>query len=163
MEEYWSIIPEAPMYEIDNRGRVRNRETEKFLTAYPNTRGYPKVSMRVDGHSITRSVHGLVARAFLSGGDNDLEPNHIDGDKLNNAVENLEWTTHRENMLHASRTGLFKNHRGHSHIPVRIIETGEYFESIEACARAINGLGSCICQCIQGRQRAHKGYTFELA
>lgn len=159
--EVWRKIDEAPNYEVSNLGNVRNSKIKRNFRASPNTSGYPKVGLRVDGRSITRSVHGLVARAFIEGFREFLEPNHIDGNKFNNAVENLEWSTHRSNMFHAIATGLFTPSGGRPKRAVRILETGEVFESLSSCARAISGKRGCIVQCIEGRQKSHKGYTFE--
>lgn len=54
-------------------------------------------------------LHRIVAKAWISNPNNCHEVNHIDGDKLNNSVDNLEWITHSANMLHAYATGLFKH------------------------------------------------------
>lgn len=77
--------------------------------------------------------------------------NHKDGNKRNNHISNLEWNTMSENITHAYRNGL-KQRPDNADSPkckVRIVETGEVFESIGSCARAING------------DQAHKGYHFE--
>jgi NUMOD4 motif/HNH endonuclease len=163
-DEQWSVIDETPNYEVSNLGRVRNRSTGRLLKSSPNTRGYPKVGLRVEGRDLTRSVHGLVARAFLEVAVSLLEPNHKDGRKTNNSVENLEWVTHQQNMIHAAQNGLLNpGHGGPPRIRVRIIETGEIFESVNACARAIDGHHGCILQCLDGRQSSHRGFTFERA
>ena len=77
--------------------------------------------------------------------------NHKDGNKRNNHISNLEWNTMSENITHAYRNGLKQrpDNVGSPKCKVRIVETGEVFESIGSCARAING------------DQAHKGYHFE--
>lgn len=65
--------------------------------------GYPSVSL---GRRSTVFVHRIVAAAFIPNPLNLPHVNHLDGNKLNPAADNLEWTTHKENMRHASRLGL---------------------------------------------------------
>lgn len=71
-----------------------------------NRNGYLEVSLRVNGITVTKRVHRLVYEAFC--GCTDLEVNHIDGDKANNSLANLEVCTRKENMEHAKRKGLFR-------------------------------------------------------
>jgi len=69
--------------------------------------GYLHVSLRRPGEKqVKATVHRMVAIAFLP--MNGREVNHINGNKLNNAVENLEWCSHAENMAHAWDKGLFR-------------------------------------------------------
>lgn len=74
--------------------------------------GYPYVNLCVDDKRKKRTVHSLVAEAFLGEGD---EVNHKDGNKLNNHVDNLEWCTRAENHRHALETGLFVPPSGEDH------------------------------------------------
>jgi hypothetical protein len=67
---------------------------------------YLNCSLRVDGKTLPRDVHVLVARAFVPNPNNKPEVNHKDGNKWNNHWRNLEWVTKKENMEHASRNGL---------------------------------------------------------
>lgn len=68
---------------------------------------YKVVALSIGKKSITRTVHRLVAEAFIPNPQNKPQVNHIDGDKLNNCVENLEWVTAKENVQHAYANGLF--------------------------------------------------------
>lgn len=139
--EYWRIIPSFPVYSASNYGRIRNEGTGRILHVYVNRRGYLELTMYKDGRPTTRPVHRLVAEAFLGGPHPELDVNHIDGDKTNNCIENLEWCTREENVRHAVRTGLRKGPRRK---PVRIIETGEEFDSVRACANYFGVDVSCI-------------------
>lgn len=103
MEEQWKQIPEYPKYEASNLGKIRNIKTGRILKqAYLNS-GYSIVSMRIDGITKTVPVHRLVMLAF-DHRDNvsKLNVNHKDWDKTNNRLDNLEWVTAQENMLHGS-------------------------------------------------------------
>lgn len=74
---------------------------------------YLLVSLRHEGRSFTKTVHRLVAEHFIPNPLNKPEVNHIDGNKLNNNVCNLEWVTSSENSLHAIKTGLQKPTKPH--------------------------------------------------
>lgn len=67
---------------------------------------YARVSYEHDGKKKRAAIHRLVALAFIPNPENKPVVNHIDGNKRNNAVENLEWATYAENTLHAYRMGL---------------------------------------------------------
>jgi hypothetical protein len=103
-------IPGYSKYCVDSLGQVFNKKTGQKLTPWLSTKGYPTVSARSDTSRVQTPVHQLVARAFL-GEPNGLHVNHKDGNKCNNEPENLEYVTHRENLYHAYREGLFKDER----------------------------------------------------
>jgi len=84
-------------------------EPEREMSYTVNNRGYQTVVIRRKTHMI----HRLVAQAFIPNPDNKPCVNHIDGNKLNNQVSNLEWCSIQENNLHARQTGLHKQAVGH--------------------------------------------------
>lgn len=84
-------------------------EPEREMSYTVNNRGYQTVVIRRKTHMI----HRLVAQAFIPNPDNKPCVNHIDGNKLNNHVSNLEWCSIQENNLHARQTGLHKQAVGH--------------------------------------------------
>lgn len=149
-----------PHYTVTDDGIVTNTRTGKVLKACDNNRGYPTVNLYDDGVRTTKLVHRLVAETFVDGYKEGLTVNHKDGDKHNNSKDNLEWVTYSDNEYHAHRTGL---KHGPNQRPVRVIESGEVFESIKACARALGGDDRHIGECLAGRQRTHLGLTFEEA
>lgn len=93
-------------YLVSSCGRVYSEYTKRFLIAEPNSSGYLRVNLRKDGKSSHVFVHRLVAIAFLEQIAGKEEVNHIDGDKSNNAVENLEWVSRSENERHARNNKL---------------------------------------------------------
>ena len=88
------------LYSVTSDGRVWGHKRKKFLSLCPNGNGYSVVTLRGHGKS-TKSVHRLVAEAFLTKIKGKEQVNHIDGDKTNNSVGNLEWCNSSENHLHA--------------------------------------------------------------
>jgi len=112
-EIIWNDIIEDGIflnYQVSNNGLVRNKITGKILKQDISNSGYYRVSIYFNKHDFKhRSVHRLVAIAFIPNPENKREVNHIDGNKLNNNVSNLEWVTRSENEIHAMKTGLFLN------------------------------------------------------
>jgi hypothetical protein len=87
-------------YEVSNMGGVRNTKTGKTLNPSLSNCGYEIVSMSNNGKIKTANVHSLVAKTFIPNDNPQFytDVHHIDGDKLNNKVSNLRWTTHAENV-----------------------------------------------------------------
>lgn len=95
-----------PDYFITQQGSVESSRTGKILKGRLDKNGYLLVNLYKDRQSYTRKVHRLVAEAFIPNPDNKTQVNHKDGNKSNNHVINLEWSTQSENMRHAYRNGL---------------------------------------------------------
>lgn len=102
-DEIWQNIANFEnLYQISNYGNVKSlnyRKTgkEQILKPTTNNDGYKLVLLYKNGSRKTLSIHRLVANAFIPNPNNLPEINHIDRDKTNNTVENLEWCTHKEN------------------------------------------------------------------
>lgn len=88
-------------YKVDREGTVYSKQTGLPLAPATNKYGYKVVGLWENGKQSTYTVHRLVALAFIPNPDNKPCVNHIDGDKGNNLVSNLEWCTYSENTLHA--------------------------------------------------------------
>jgi hypothetical protein len=101
-------VKDFPNYAITKCGKVWSKNYNKFMTIQVKN-GYGKVNLRANGTTKQKFVHRLVALAYLSNTYNKKEVNHKDGNKLNNHVNNLEWSTPSENSKHAHNTGLSKN------------------------------------------------------
>lgn len=168
--ETWQDTPGNPNYIVSDTGRCRR----KGRTVDHSTRlkkGYVVTDLYQDGKRETRRMSRLVAEAFIPNPDDKPEVNHKDGNKLNNNVSNLEWCTKKENCRHAWDNGLAKPSRsmlgrknpnaGRKGKPIRIVETGEVFNTLKDCEEAIDGNNRHINDCLRGRQRSHRGYHFE--
>nr|DAF55175.1 MAG TPA: homing endonuclease [Siphoviridae sp. ctZHD14] len=109
MKEQWKKIfinGQVTVYSVSNLGRVRNDKKMTMLEGYVNNNGYSMVHLRNRIDKMC-SVHRLVMKAFEPCEEmDDLQINHIDGDKQNNTVSNLEWCDALYNVRHAFRTGL---------------------------------------------------------
>lgn len=88
-------------YNIYDDGRCFNRNTNKFLVGSVKNTGYRMYNLTINGEKKYYSAHRLVAIHFIPNPDNLPVVNHIDGNKLNNNVTNLEWATQSENRQHA--------------------------------------------------------------
>lgn len=97
-------------YQISTWGRVRNVVTGDHIKPYKNEKGYLKVSLHKDGVGHKKRVNRLVALAFIDNPYGLPMVNHKDGNKENNSISNLEWTTDEYNRIHARklREGIYK-------------------------------------------------------
>ena len=137
MKRAWSKIKNYDNYSVSNDGLVRNDKYNHIKAQRLDKHGYPMTSIYQDGKAHTSRIHRLVAEAFIDNPENKNQVNHIDGNKQNNNVNNLEWVTCSENMIHAFTHGLWtpninrgmlgkKNPNAGSHgKSIRVIETGE--------------------------------------
>ena len=115
MKEEWKDIEDFEgAYQISNLGRVKSlggwrgtaKRKEKIRTIHSTHDGYAKVRLQHQGKDKTMRVHRLVAKAFIPNPKNMDTVNHIDGNKKNNKVSNLEWVDRTEQMIHAYKLGL---------------------------------------------------------
>jgi hypothetical protein len=88
-------------YKITFDGKIQNKKTKRFLKLKKCKNGYLRTWLSIDGKRFVYSIHRLVAFKFLKNYKEGLEVNHIDGNKKNNNYKNLEWVTHKENVLHS--------------------------------------------------------------
>lgn len=102
MEIFKDIQKFENKYQISNTGKVRNKNTGLFLQPKYNKKGYQYVNLSINKYkSVKWYIHRLVGFHFISNPYNKPQINHIDGNKSNNNVDNLEWVTNEENQRHA--------------------------------------------------------------
>ena len=121
-DEVWKDIEGYEgLYQVSTCGNIKSLpkirrngtgtyvQKERLLKPSNTSTGYKKVELCKDGKRKGFKVHRLVAIAFIPNPDNKPEVNHIDGNKINNNIDNLEWVTSSENTIHAYETGLSSN------------------------------------------------------
>lgn len=103
MKEIWKMIEGYDTYKISNFGNILSLSSNgewKLRKTYITKCGYVYVNLYQKGKSQNKSIHSLVAKAFVDGWFPGAEVNHKDLNKLNNHADNLEWVTHSENQQH---------------------------------------------------------------
>lgn len=116
-DEVWRQIPGIPNYEASSLGRTRRRETGRIHNRARLPRGYATLHCVINGKRTTTYVHRAIWTSFHGSIPTNMWINHIDGDKSNNRLENLEMVTPSENIRHAFRLGLNRARKGHRFNP----------------------------------------------
>lgn len=93
----WVKVNGFDNYSISNEGNVRNDKSGRILKSRVSTCGYACLILSQNGKHYLKYIHRLVGEAFIDNPENLPQIDHIDGDKLHNAVENLRWVTVSEN------------------------------------------------------------------
>lgn len=104
MNEIWIPYKDGH-YLVSNLGKIRNSKTGHLLKGTKQKNGYILVHLRLQNNEM-KLFHRVVAEVFIPNPENKPQVNHIDADKTNNRVDNLEWNTAQENMLHSFELGL---------------------------------------------------------
>ena len=157
--EEWRDIPEYEgLYQASNLGRVRSlpRTTTsgRIIKPYNNPHnGYVYVTLSKNNRRIGKRLHRLVIGAF--NGESELQVNHIDGDKRNNKLDNLEYCTQSENMKHAYKLGLEKK-KG---IPVICLDDKQVYETASSVFKDRNRADKILRVC-RGELSHYKGRRY---
>lgn len=105
----YKIIPFFTNYSISQNGIVINNITKKIIKHKIDRYGYPTTGLVANGKKYYPTIHRLVAKTWIENPLKLPQVNHIDGDKTNNDISNLEWVTAKRNIMHSLETGLNKN------------------------------------------------------
>lgn len=111
MEE-WKVIEGFEDYEVSTEGRVWSSKSNKVLKTWVSNCNYELIGLSYNGKTKHKTVHRIVAEAFIPNPYGKKQVNHKDGNKVNNKVTNLEWNTQSENMKHANTKGLTRDRKG---------------------------------------------------
>ena len=119
MNEIWKDIKGYEgKYQVSSLGNVKSlldkqlNKREIILKPSLNHKGYLRVYLSKDSKKSTKTIHRLVAETFIPNLESKKTVNHIDGNKINNRVDNLEWLSNTENQKHAWELGLKKALKG---------------------------------------------------
>lgn len=160
MTEVWKPIKGYEgLYEVSNYGKVKTlrkmsgtcyRKEHELSLNRLSVDGYVRIALRKNDKSWETKLHRLVAEAFIPNPLNKKTVNHIDGNKLNNRADNLEWADRHEQLAHAYRLGLKKpvhTNRKLSDEAVRYIRKKYKRQSTEFGTVALSkkfGVSNCV-------------------
>lgn len=156
------------VYKIDSYGNVYSVKFKRLLTPLIGKTGYARISLYKKENIKLFSVHRLVAEHFIPNPKNKKTVNHIDGCKLNNKVDNLEWATQKENNVHAYTSGLKVLPKGKDDKrsqPILQIDLDGNLIQEWSCAREAQRIGgfrqSNIWHCLVGNQKKSQGFIWK--
>lgn len=157
--EVWKEIPleltsNRPNYYVSSLGRYKNNKGQIINVKYSS--GYKRVRIG----DVKYLLHRLVALTFIPNPENKEQVNHIDGNKINNSVENLEWVTNKENQIHKVQTGLYKGMHKIIQYDTNMNIINK-FNSIVEASRLLGISASCISSNCTGRvKKLQCGFHF---
>lgn len=160
MQEIWKDIPGYEgLYQVSNFGKVRN--SHKLILKYWKSWGYNYISLCKNNKSKKYRTHRLIAKAFIPNPKKYPYVNHIDGNKSNNNVTNLEWCTSQQNTIHAYKTGLMKTKKINQYdLNGNFIKT---WNSIISASKELNINVKAIQSCCMQRTKTSGGYIWRYA
>lgn len=169
MEELWkSVLHFEGLYEVSSLGNVKSLRQNKIMKHNVDKGGYHRVPLYKNGKKLYKAIHRLVAQAFIPNIDNKPQVNHIDSDRSNNNVNNLEWVTSSENNTHAYKFGKnysrFGVQNGKSQPIIQYDLNGNFikeWESLNLCADTLDLQESCISLCCSGKRNSTGGFKFK--
>lgn len=176
-------------YDVYSDGRIYSHKTNKFLKTYIGTNGYYNLSLQKNDKTYKLTLHRVLATCYVPNPNNYPCINHIDGNRLNNNLYNLEWCTHQQNMkawveLGVPNSGLFKkgqipwnkgikcpNQSGENHHNAHKVNQydlqGNFIRSFDTLEQARIFIGkngsSGISQCCSGKLPNIYGYIWRYA
>lgn len=184
--EIWKDIPGYEgCYQVSNLGNIKSlkrtvntlfgrpKVQDEFIFLKENLKGgYLGVNLSNNGSVKKMKIHRLVAMAFISNPENKKCVNHIDGNKQNNHIENLEWVTYKENSVHASNIGLSstywsgKGGKGYfANMKINQYDLNMNFikthDSATLASKEVGIDKSCIIRAANGKIKQSKGFRWK--
>ena len=187
MEEIWKNIEGYPNYQVSNMGRVKRlstgyyRRTEKILKPQLQNNGYLHIKLSQKDKTKCILVHRLVAQVFIPNPNNLPQVNHINEDKTDNRVENLEWCTQKYNINYGNgiskrvktnkENGTYKkigeiNSKIRSKSILQFSKDNSFIRKWDCIMDIQRELGydnKQICSCLKNRQKTAKGFKWVYA
>lgn len=174
-KEKWIMIKQNNNYEISDYGNIRNKKTKRLLKPAISNKGYYLVSLSNKGKTHTYTIHKLVMEHFNRCAFDYEVINHIDHNKLNNNISNLEYITQKENIIDAWNNGLCENVRNKAKINIlkasesekikinqynlqgKFIRQWDYIRQIQNVLKINN---ANIVACCKGKRKSAGGYVW---
>ena len=156
-------------YDITKEGIIINKRTGKQSKGCINDKGYRMFNCKYKNKNLACCIHRLLAIKYIPNPNNYPIINHIDGNKLNNSIDNLEWCSYSHNTKEAVRLGLM-DYSNNTNVPKKVIQINKdtkeiikiYNSIIEASKELkINRTG--ITKCCRGRLKTSGGYIWKYA
>ena len=187
MEEIWKEIEGYPNYQVSNMGRVKRlstgyyRRTEKILKPQLQNNGYLHIKLSQKDKTKCILVHRLVAQVFIPNPNNLPQVNHINEDKTDNRVENLEWCDRKYNINYGNgiskrvktnkENGTYKkigeiNYKNFSKSILQFSKDNSFIRRWDCIMDVQRELGydnRQICSCLKNRQKTAKGFKWVYA
>lgn len=175
--EIWKgIAGMEDRYQVSSLGRIkslakvwytqnggRNSTPDTILKGGQHLSGYKFFNARVDGKYVYVSVHRAVAIAFIPNPENKTQVNHVDCNKENNCVSNLEWTTPGENMKHAHDNNLiFRKTKSGNNKKVLHIQSGTVYDSARKASESIGMNLNSFRARLVGKVKNSTGFIYQL-
>ena len=157
MNNWYPIKGWEGLYEINKNGEVRNAKNKNTIVGDINNCGYYRVSLYNKGQRKRYFRHRLVAEQFLDKPEGKDFVNHIDGDKSNNSLENLEWVSQSENEKHAFENGL-KQKTNKPFIIEFVNGDIKEYENQYVCAKEIGCSQSSVKNWLNGQRNPRPSY-----
>ena len=173
-EEIWKALPGVPGVEVSTFGNVRTLDrlvsTEKrtqftkghILKQYKTHDGYLQVSIPIDGKWTVGKIHRVIAQTFIPNPENLPQVNHLDCDRTNNNVSNLEWCTASYNAKYREKNGVLSAEaRGHPVLAVNLVTLEVlHFRAQREASRKLGVYRQNIDKVIKGRYKQTGGFWF---
>lgn len=153
------ILNYEGIYAADESGNVWSYKSKKFLKPFKSNTGYLQVALYKDGIKKTYFLHRLIAETFLPNPENKSQVHHIDGDRTNSALSNLQWATPEENNndeIHKVKCSVRSK-------KVYCVELDKTFDSMSAAALEIGISTSRISECCKGKTKTAGGYHWQIS
>ena len=187
MEEIWKEIEGYPNYQVSNMGRIKRlstgyyRRTEKILKPQLQNNGYLHIKLSQKDKTKCILVHRLVAQVFIPNPNNLAQVNHINEDKTDNRVENLEWCDRKYNINYGNgiskrvktnkENGTYKkigeiNYKNFSKSILQFSKDNSFIRRWDCIMDVQRELGydnRQICSCLKNRQKTAKGFKWVYA
>ena len=169
-EIYKDIVGYEGKYQVSNLGNVKSLNyhrsgKEKVLTPFQKPNGYMTITLWKDNSGHTKHIHRLVAETFIENPDNLPEVNHIDENKENNRIDNLEWCNSKYNMNYGTWIDRRRDNFDYSYCCKRVNQydlNGNFIKTWSNIALAQRELKIChISDCCNGKRKTAGKYIWK--